>query len=175
MALHFCSCLLGGEAPGAAGSDQHTMGLPGVGVELEDGAQRLMPRLGTRGIAHMHGAAVAPLHGDGDTALDGQGLAQRVPAVVDALGLELQTQRVNEVIGQHADEKMAFDAAINLVEHRAQPQVGLQRAKHRLQLGEHDVGAPQRGVVLVDQGGAQAVHARMRSRAGGLDAFDPGE
>ena len=70
MALHFCSCLLGGEAPGAAGSDQHAMGSPGVGVELEDGAQRLMPWLGARGLAHMHSATVAPLHGDGDPSLD---------------------------------------------------------------------------------------------------------
>ena len=47
----------------------------------------------------MHGAAITSLHGDGATALNVQCLAQRVPAVVDALCLELQTQRVHEVVG----------------------------------------------------------------------------
>jgi hypothetical protein len=37
------------------------MGAAGVGVELEDRAQRLMPWLGARGLAHMHDAAVAAL------------------------------------------------------------------------------------------------------------------
>ena len=81
------------------------MGAPGIGVELEEGAQRLMAGLGARGLAHMHGAAIAALQGDGDPALSGHGLAQRVPAVVDAVRLELQAQRVHEVIRQHADEQ----------------------------------------------------------------------
>ena len=102
------------------------MGTAGVGVELEDGAQRLMPRLGARGLAHMHGPAITALHGDGDPALRGQRLTPRVPAVVDAVGLELQSQRVHEVIRQHADEQVPLDTTINSVEHRAQTQVGLE-------------------------------------------------
>ena len=98
------------------------MGAPGIGVELEDGAQRLMPRLGARGLAYMHGVTIAALHGDGDPALSGQRVTQRVPAVVDAVGLELQAQRVHEVIRQHTDEQMAFNASIDSVEHRAQTQ-----------------------------------------------------
>ena len=42
----------------ASASDQYAMGAPGVGVEFEDGAERLMARLGTRGLAHMHGPAI---------------------------------------------------------------------------------------------------------------------
>jgi hypothetical protein len=76
------------------------MGAAGIGVELEDGAQCLMPRLGARGLAHMHGVTVTALQGDGDPALRGQRLAQRVPAVVDTLRLELQAQRVHKVIGR---------------------------------------------------------------------------
>ena len=65
MALRFCSGPLAVEPACAAGSDQHAMGTAGVGVELEVGAQRLMPRLGAGGLAHMHGAAIAALQGDG--------------------------------------------------------------------------------------------------------------
>ena len=178
MALPFCSCPLAVDPACAVGSDQHAMGATAIGVELEDGGERLMPRLGARGLAHMHSATIAALHGGGDAALRGQRLTQRVPAVVDAVGLELQSQRVHEVIRQHADEQVPFHASINAVEHRALTQVGLEGAEHRLQLGEHDGGAPQRGVVLISQGRAQAVHARIGSpkvsRAAGLDAFDPG-
>ena len=78
------------------------MGAAGIGIELEEGAQRLMPRLGARGLAHMHDSTIA--------ALSVHGLAQRIPAVVDTLRFELQAQRVHEVIRQDADEQMPFDA-----------------------------------------------------------------
>ena len=96
------------------------MGAPGVGVELEQAAQRLMAGLGARGLAHMHAAAVASLQGHGHPVLGGQRLAQRVPAVVDAVLLELQAQRVHEVIGQHADEQVPLHAPVHAVEHRPQ-------------------------------------------------------
>ena len=80
MALRFCSCALAVEPAFGAGSDKHSMGATGIGVELEDGAQRLMPRLGARGLARMHGPAITALHGDGDPTLRGQRLTQRVPS-----------------------------------------------------------------------------------------------
>ena len=40
------------------------MGAAGIGVELEDGVQRLMPGLGSGGPAHMHGPSIAALHRD---------------------------------------------------------------------------------------------------------------
>ena len=83
----------------------------------------------------MHGATIASLQRGRHAPLRGQRLAQRLPTVVDALGLELQAQRVHEVVSQHADEQMPFDAAIDLVEHRAQAQIGLQGPEHRLQVG----------------------------------------
>ncbi len=85
-----------------------------------------MSGLGPRGLAHVRGSAITALHGHGDPALRGQRLTQRVPSVIDALGLELQAQRVHEVVRQHADEQVAFDSSINPVEHRAQTQVSLE-------------------------------------------------
>ena len=79
----------------------------------------------------MHHAAIATCKRDGDAALAGQGLAQRVPAVVDGVVLELGAQHVHEVVGQHADEQVALDAAVDLVIHRAQAQVGLKETKGR--------------------------------------------
>jgi len=43
-----------------------------------------MARLVARGLAHVHGAAIAALQGHGNPALGGQRLAQRVSAVVGA-------------------------------------------------------------------------------------------
>ena len=67
----------------------------------------------------MHRPAIAALHGGCHALLRGHRLAQRLPAVVVALGLELQAQRVHEVVGQHADEQVPLDAPVDLVEHRA--------------------------------------------------------
>ena len=116
----------------------NAMGAPGMGVDLEEGEQRLVSRFGARGLAHMHGATISALHGDGDPVLSGQRLTPCAPAVVDAMALELQAQRMHKVIRQHADEQMPFDTSINWVEHLAQGQVGFERSEHRLQLGEHD-------------------------------------
>ena len=68
----------------------------------------------------MHDPAITALHDDGDPALLVQRLTQRVPAVVDAAGLKLQSQRVNEVVRQHADEQVPFHPSITAVENRAQ-------------------------------------------------------
>ena len=78
------------------------MGAPGMGVKLEEGDQRLVSRcrarFGARGLAHMHGAPIWALHGDGDPVLSGQRLTQYAPAVVDAMALELQARRMHKVI-----------------------------------------------------------------------------
>ena len=78
----------------------------------------LMLRLRSAGLAHMHRPAIAALQRGRHTPLRGQRLAQRQPTVVDALGLELQSQHVHEVVGQHADEQMPFDPAVDAVEYR---------------------------------------------------------
>ena len=52
-------------------------------------------------------------------------------------------------------------ARMGLCDRWAQPELGLQRAKHRLEVGEHEVGAPQGGLVPIGFVAAQAVHARM--------------
>ena len=92
------------------------MGAAGIGREAQDFVDPLVMRLRPAGLAHMHGAAVAALQRGRHALLRGERLAQRLPTVVDALALELQAQRVHEVIGQHADEQMPFDPAIDPVE-----------------------------------------------------------
>ena len=72
------------------------MGAPRMGVELEVGGQRLVSRFGARGLADMHGATISALHGDGNPVLSGQGLTQCAPTVVDAVTLELQSQRMHK-------------------------------------------------------------------------------
>ena len=95
--------------------NEHAMGAAGIGRQAQDLVDLLMKRLGASGLAHMHGSPIAALQCGSDALLCGQRLSQGLPTVVDALGLELQTQHVHEVIGQHADEQMPFDPAINLV------------------------------------------------------------
>ena len=135
------------------------MGAAGVGRMAQDLVDLLMLRLGSSGLANMRGATIASQQGGCHAALPGEQLAQRLPTVVAALCLELQAQHVHEWVGQHADEQMPLDPAINLLEHRAKAQVGLQGPEHRLHVGQHRVRAPQRGVVLLHQRRAQAVHA----------------
>lgn len=50
--------------------------------------------------------------------------------------LSCSRRGVHEVVDQHTDAQVPFDASIIAVEYRAQPQVGLQRPEHRFQLGE---------------------------------------
>src|SRR5438128_861374 len=70
---------------------------------------------------------------------------------------------------------MPFDSAVDLVKHGPQAQIGLERAEHRLEVGQHRVGAPQRGVVQLHEGRAQAIHTRVHGSAAGLDALGPGD
>ena len=76
--------------------NEHTMGAAGIGREAQDLGNLLVLRLGPCGLAHMHGAAIAALQRGRHAPLRGQQLAQRLPAIVDASGLELQAQRVHE-------------------------------------------------------------------------------
>lgn len=122
----------------------------------------------------MRDATSAALQGGGHAPLGARPLTRRVPRVVDAVGFELQAQRVHQVVRQHADERKPLNVTVDAVERRAQTQVGLEQAEHRHRLVVHDVGAPQGGVVLIEQGGAQAVHARVRHRAAAHDALGSG-
>ena len=96
----------------------------GVWRQAQHVVDLLLARLGPGGLAHMHRAAIAALQGGGYSLLGGHRLAQRLPTVVVAFGLELQAQRVHEVVGQHADEQVPLQPPVDLVEHRAQAQGG---------------------------------------------------
>ena len=85
--------------------------------------------------------------------------AQALPAQVDVAGLELSANRVNQVIGQYRDEQVPGDTLGGVVKDRPQTEFGFQTPKHGLQVGEHGIGAPQRGRVPLVLIGAQAVDA----------------
>ena len=96
--------------------NEHAMSAAGIGGEAQDLGDHLVTRLGPGGLAHMHGAAVTSLQRGCHALLRGE----RLPTGVVAALLELQAQRVHEVVSQHADEQMPFDPPVDLVEHRAQ-------------------------------------------------------
>ncbi|PWF49183.1 hypothetical protein C7C56_007910, partial [Massilia glaciei] len=68
--------------------------------------------------------------------MSGQGFAPVVPRVVEPFGRQLQAQGVDEMVGQHANEQMAFHPPLDLVVNRPQSQIRFQTAKHRFQIGQ---------------------------------------
>ena len=110
----------------------HAMGAAGIGRQAQHLVDLLVARLRPSGLAHMHGAAIAALQCGSDALLCGQRLTQCLPTVIDALGLELQTQHVHEVVGQHADEQVPLHTPVDLMEHRAQAQIGRASCRERV-------------------------------------------
>ena len=90
MALLLCSAGRGAGSVAEVASDQHAMSAAGIGGEAQDRVDLLVLRLGPGGLAHMHGAAIAALQRGRHAPLRGERLAQRLPTVVDAFGLELR-------------------------------------------------------------------------------------
>jgi len=90
----------------------------------------------------MDGASVAALQGGRDPDLGRERVADCLPRLVDAPGLELQAQGVNGVIGEHADEQVAFDPSLDLVVDGPEAEVGFERPEDRLQIGEHRIDPP---------------------------------
>ena len=77
------------------------------------------------------------------------------------------------MVSEHTDEQMSLDSSFNLVIDRPQAEIGLQTAKHRFQIGQHGVRAPERCIVLIDERRAQAIHARIHRRAALFGVFFP--
>ena len=91
------------------------MGGAGVGGQTEDLVYALLLGFRARGFPDVHRTPVAPSQCGGDALLAVEGLAQRLPTLVNTLGLELKAHGVYKVVGQHADEQMPLNAAFNLV------------------------------------------------------------
>ena len=58
--------------------------------------------------------------------------------------LQLGAQELHELEGEHGDEQVAIGALFLGVIDRAQAQLRLEAPEHGLQIGEHEVGSPQR-------------------------------
>ena len=93
-----------------------------------------------------------------------EGGADRLPAVVNAVGLQTQPDLVHQIVGQHADEQVPFDPVGLLVEDRAHPQLGFETVKDRLQIGQQGVGMPQSRFIPFGLVRAQTVDTGMGVR-----------
>ena len=90
----------------------------------------------------MDGGAVLAFEFDGDPFLAREFSAKAVPAVIDVGGLELKADAVHEVIGEHRDQQMSADTMGLVVKNRTEAQLRFEAAEHRLQIGQHRIGAP---------------------------------
>ena len=137
----------------------------GLGVEAQRLADGEVLPLGASRLAHVQGVAVGTLEHCGHAHLAGEPLAQGGPVRLDAVLLQRAPQDLHELIGEHGDEQVAIDPCFLVVEHRAQAEFGFEAAEHRLEIGEHAVGAPQGLGIPVGLAAAQAVDTRMGQRA----------
>ena len=120
------------------------------GIDLQGVVDLTQRWFGDGGFTHMQGVAVALAECGGDPLLDRQDRAQTVPAQVLVLRRQLVPDRLDQLVGQHGDEQVRLGAAFGVVEHRPEAEVRFQAAEHGFQIGQHSVGAPQRGVVPGD-------------------------
>ena len=67
------------------------------------------------GLAEVADLAVLLVEYDGDTLLAIEMVAQTLPAEVDSLGLDLEAQGVDQVVGPHGDDPMGVDALVLVV------------------------------------------------------------
>ncbi len=75
--------------------------------------------------------AVAVVEGDGDPLMGGGDVADGAPAALAALFAQAECDGVEQVGGQHADEDVAVDTALQLMENR--PQLAGRFCLHALQ------------------------------------------
>jgi hypothetical protein len=77
------------------------------------------------------------------------------------IGQHYEITVVADETGTNGDEQMPLGAIFFLVEHRAQAEFRFETAEHRLQIGQHHVGAPRGGRVPRGFIAAQAIHPRI--------------
>jgi hypothetical protein len=82
---------------------------------------------------------------------------------------------LHELVGQYRDEEVAIHPPLLVVEYRAQAEFVLEAAEHRLQVGEHGVGAPQPLGIPVGLVAAQAVDAGVGEPGSGLGLAFPAQ
>jgi hypothetical protein len=97
----------------------------------------------------------------GDPALDGERRAQTGPAFPNALALELGTDELDELIGEHGEEEMSINPILAGLMDRTQTEFGFQGTEHGFQVGERGLGVPERLFVPIQEVGTQAIDPRI--------------
>ena len=98
----------------------------GIAGQVERGDECLLVRFWYAGFANMNGVIVATLHSNSQADLTGQDIANGFPTVVDAFGLQTQTNGMNDIISQNADEQMTFHPFVDLMINRTQAKIGFE-------------------------------------------------
>ena len=133
------------------------LGSPRSGADTQCIVDNVLARLGAGGFSDMDRLAVGAFEGDGDAILPAKRTAYSLPAQMDPGGLELEANRVYQMVGKHGDEQMsAYPIGLAMVD-GAQSELGFEAAKDRLQVRKHGVGPPQGRLVPRVLVGAQAV------------------
>jgi len=86
----------------------------------------LLARLGTGGLANVNRLAVGACERDGDAILAGERAAYPLPAQMDPGGLELKTNGMHEVVGEHRDEQVPAHPIGLAMEDGPQPKLGFE-------------------------------------------------
>ena len=82
----------------------------------------LLTGLSTGGLANVNRLAVGAFERDGDTILAGELAAYALPAQMDPGGLELKTNCMHEVVGEHGDEQVpAHPIGLTMEDGRKRP------------------------------------------------------
>jgi hypothetical protein len=155
-------------SPDGAGSNHRFLGFSGAVRDTESVVDGLVTRFWAGGFADVKGFSVGALEFDRHAVLPAELSAHTFSAERNVAGLELNTNYVHEMIGQHRDKQMGADASGFVVKYRTQAQLRFETAKHRLQVGEQGIRVPQRGLIPLVLIGAQTVHPGE----GLFDGFD---
>ena len=112
----------------------------GFGVHAQGVVDGVLRRLGTGGLSHVQGPSIGAAEGGGEALMSFKALAQGVPARGLAGLAKTPANHLDELVGDDGDEQMAFGADGLVMEDGAQAEFGFQRAEHRLDVGQRDVG-----------------------------------
>ena len=82
---------------------------------------------------------------------------------------------LDERIGQHVDKQVSINIFFFMVIYRTKAQFGFEAAKYGLQIGKHNIGAPELFCVPLCFVAIQAINARMGKQGAGDRLSAPGK
>ena len=83
------------------------LGSPGPVADTKCVIDDLLTGLGTGRLSNVDDLAVGTLERNGDTILTGERAAYPLPAQMDPGRLELEANRVHQMVGKHGDEQVS--------------------------------------------------------------------